>query len=133
MNTIIKRNMQEFIAYPLSAEEVAERLKDKLQQSGVNLYSIVNHQEDMKQKGITIFPAYTFIFGNPVIGSQLIRLYPQATVDIPLRLAVIETNEGSNVIMRRMETLFTQEQLKNQELVAWCNKVNEILRKSIKL
>jgi uncharacterized protein (DUF302 family) len=50
--------------------------------------------------------AWTLVFGNPAGGSKLLARAPAAAVDIPLRLAVIDSADGgSQIVLRDMRTL----------------------------
>lgn len=51
------------------------------------------------------YPAWTLIFGSPAAGAQLLAYDPAAAVDIPLRLAVIGRDGGSEIVLRDMRTL----------------------------
>ena len=45
------------------------------------------------------------IFGNPAAGAQLLAHDLAAAVDIPLRLAVIGRDDGSEIVLRDMRSL----------------------------
>jgi uncharacterized protein (DUF302 family) len=96
---------------PLDAPpaEVVAALRDALRERGIMEYAVVDHGHDMASAGQTAYPAWTLIFGNPAAGARLLAHDLAAAVDIPLRLAVIGRDGGSEVVLRDMRTLIDSE------------------------
>src|SRR3954447_11085540 len=85
---------------------VVAALRDALRSRGITEYAVVDHGHDMAAAGAGSFPAWTLIFGNPAAGAKLLAQDLPAAVDIPLRLAVIGTEEGrSEIVLRDMASL----------------------------
>jgi uncharacterized protein (DUF302 family) len=59
----------------------------------------------MAEAGQTAYPAWTLVFGNPAAGARVLAADLAAAVDIPLRLAVIGREGGSEIVLRDMRTL----------------------------
>jgi uncharacterized protein (DUF302 family) len=59
----------------------------------------------MAAAGAPAFPAWTLVFGNPAGGARLLAADLAAAVDIPLRLAVIGGDAGTEVVYRDMRSL----------------------------
>jgi uncharacterized protein (DUF302 family) len=66
---------------------------------------VVDHGQDMAAAGQPAYPAWTLIFDDPAAGARLLESDPAAAVDIPLRLAVIARDGGSEIIVRDIRTL----------------------------
>ena len=63
------------------------------------------------------------------MGSKLLEKLPVATIDIPLRIAVIksESGRGSTIIFRDMEHLFEEYISRVDKLRKWAQEINHIL------
>src|SRR4051794_15051807 len=86
-------------------EAVVAALRDVLRERGITEYAVVDHGHDMAAAGAQPYRAWTLIFGNPAAGAQLLARDLAAAVDIPLRLAVIGRDGGSEIVLRDMRTL----------------------------
>jgi|SRR5215213_3098321 len=84
---------------------VVAALRDVLRERGITEYAVVNHGHDMAAAGRPAYPAWTVIFGSPAAGAQLLAYDLAAAVDIPLRLAVIGRDGGSEIVLRDMRSL----------------------------
>jgi uncharacterized protein (DUF302 family) len=73
-------------------------------------YAVVDHGRDMATAGTPGFAAWTLIFGNPAAGAKLLARDLAATVDIPLRIAVIAGESGSSeIVLRDMRSLLSDD------------------------
>jgi uncharacterized protein (DUF302 family) len=96
----------ERVAIPVQADRVVETLRAVLAERGITEYAVVDHGRDMAAAGATAYPAWTLVFGSPAAGAKILALDLAAAVDIPLRLAVIGTGEGtSEIVLRDMASL----------------------------
>jgi uncharacterized protein (DUF302 family) len=93
--------------FPIDAppEAVVAELRDELRERGITEYAVVDHGHDMAAAGQPAYPAWTLIFGNPAAGAPLLAHDLAAAVDIPLRLAVVGHDGGSEVVLRNMRSL----------------------------
>ncbi|WP_338473032.1 DUF302 domain-containing protein [Niallia sp. XMNu-256] len=114
-------------------ENLAKRLYNCIEESGIKLYAVVDHQRDMEALQVYSYPAFTLIFGNPRMGSKLLEKLPMAAIDIPLRISIIksESGEGSNIIFRDMEHLFTDYIKEVADLRNWAQEVNQIVTRLV--
>jgi uncharacterized protein (DUF302 family) len=95
----------ERVAVESSPREAVAALRDELRARGITEYAVVDHGHDMAAAGARSFPAWTLIFGNPAAGARLLERDLAAAVDIPLRVAVIGTETGSELAFRDMRAL----------------------------
>ena len=65
-------------------EMVARKICGFLEERGIKLYAMVDHQKDMDALQVYSYPAFTILFGNPEVGSKLLEKIPIAAIDIPL-------------------------------------------------
>ena len=101
--------MYERVPVDAAPEAVVTALRDVLRERGITEYAVVDHGHDMAAAGQPGYPAWTVIFGNPAAGAQLLAHDLAAAVDIPLRLAVIGRDSGSEIVLRDMRTLIDAE------------------------
>ena len=62
------------------------------------------------------------MFGNPAAGAKLLAHDIAAAVDIPLRLAVVSAETGSEIVLRDMRSLLSD------ELAELADALTEVLR-----
>jgi uncharacterized protein (DUF302 family) len=97
---------RERIPVDASPAEVVSLLRETLKSRGITEYAVIDHGHDMAEAGAPGFTAWTLVFGNPAAGAKLLQRDLAATVDIPLRLAVIPgTESGSEIVLRDMRSL----------------------------
>jgi len=83
---------------------------------------VVDHGRDMAAAGTPGFAAWTLVFGNPAAGAKLLAHDIAAAVDIPLRLAVVSAETGSEIVLRDMRSLLSD------ELAELADALTEVLR-----
>ena len=92
-------------------ETVVSTLRALLATQGFTEYAVVDHGHDMASAGQTSRPAWTLIFGKPAAGAKLLARDLAAAVDIPLRLAVVENDDASEIVWRDMRSLLADVEL----------------------
>jgi uncharacterized protein (DUF302 family) len=97
--------MYERVRVEAAPAAVVDALRNVLRERGIREYAVVDHGQDMAAAGRPGFVAWTLIFGNPAAGAQVLAHDLAAAVDIPLRLAVIGRDGGSEIVLRDMRTL----------------------------
>src|SRR5262245_446621 len=101
--------MYERIAVDLSPEQAVVALRAELAKRGITEYACVDPGRDMAQAGAPGFTAWTLVFGNPAAGARVLAADLAAAVDIPLRIAVIAGENGTELVYRDMRTLLGEE------------------------
>jgi uncharacterized protein (DUF302 family) len=103
--------MSAYERVPVAAppEAVVAALRHALRERGITEYAVIDHGHDMTAAGAPGFAAWTLVFGNPAAGAKLLALDLAAAVDIPLRLAVIGTQDGSEIVLRNMRSLISDD------------------------
>ena len=81
-----------------SVETAANYFIKTLQEKGFTIFCDVDHQANAKKVDLTIPPSRTLIFGNPAAGTKLMQKDITISLDLPLRIAVVEHNEQTLVI-----------------------------------
>jgi uncharacterized protein (DUF302 family) len=79
-------------AYPV-AETVA-RLKQDIAAKGIRFFSQIDQQQLAAEAGVKLHPSTLLVFGNPPLGTQFLTANPNAGLDWPVRLLVVQDNAG---------------------------------------
>jgi uncharacterized protein (DUF302 family) len=79
-------------AYPIG--ETIERLKKDIAGKGIKLFSEIDQSRLASDAGIKLKPSVLLIFGNPPLGTQFITANANAGLDWPVRLLVLEDENG---------------------------------------
>lgn len=88
-----------------TAQDAVAELRAELARRGITDYAVVDHGHDMAAAGAPGFLAWTLVFGNPAAGAKLLARQLDAAVDIPLRLAVVQDDDGARIVLRDVRTL----------------------------
>jgi len=75
-----------------SVEKTAMTLKTILSKKGMTIFNTVKHSESAHKIGIDINPTQLIIFGNPKIGSHLMKCSPTVGIDLPQKALVWQDN-----------------------------------------
>ncbi len=79
-------------AYPF--DETLSRLRAAIQGMGINLVAEVDHAKAAADKGLELRPTHVLIFGNPLVGTNLMQADQRAGLDLPLKLLVWQDEKG---------------------------------------
>ncbi len=95
----------------LSVAESAERIKQSLQEKGFTLFCDIDHQANANSVDLELPAARALIFGNPLAGTKLMQKDIAASLDLPLRISVVE--DGGDTLVVHM---ITEDYCRNYQL-----------------
>ena len=75
--------------------ETIERLKKDIAAKGIKFFSQIDQATLAAEASIKLNPSTLLVFGNPPLGTQFMTSNPNAGLDWPVRLLVIEDNAGA--------------------------------------
>ena len=75
--------------------ETIERLKKDIAAKGIKFFSEIDQSKLAADTGIKLNPSTLLVFGNPPLGTQFMTANPNAGLDWPVRLLVIQDNDGA--------------------------------------
>ena len=75
--------------------ETIERLKKDIAGKGIMFFSEIDQSKLAAGAGIKLNPSTLLVFGNPPLGTQFMTSNPNAGLDWPVRLLVIQDNGGA--------------------------------------
>jgi uncharacterized protein (DUF302 family) len=74
--------------------ETIERLKKDIAAKGIMFFSEIDQSRLAADAGIKLNPSTLLVFGNPPLGTQFMTANPNAGLDWPVRLLVIQNGAG---------------------------------------
>ncbi len=86
---------------PYSHQVTLERLKSNILSKGAKIFSEIHHHKGAESINAPLAANTLILFGNPKIGTPLMQTTPSIGLDLPLRLAVFETNKGDVLVAYR--------------------------------
>ena len=84
----------------LSVKNATERIKKSLQDKGFTIFCDVDHQANANSVDLEMPSSRVLIFGNPVAGTKLMQKDITMSIDLPLRLAIID-NDGQTMLIHQ--------------------------------
>ncbi len=73
---------------PGDVASVVDRLTAGLRDRGVEVFATIDHAAGARAAGLDLADEVLLVFGNPAVGTALMRADPRSGVDLPLRMLV---------------------------------------------
>ena len=77
-----------------AVNETADRLEAALKQKGMTIFARINHSEGAKKAGIDLPATELIIFGNPKVGSPLMKCHRTVGIDLPQKALIWKDENG---------------------------------------
>ena len=71
------------------------QLKTVLSEKGMHVFDIIDHAAGARSAGLELRPTVLVIFGNPKVGTQLMRCDQSIAIELPLKILIWQ-DEGGN-------------------------------------
>lgn len=101
-----------------SVQATADKLEKVLLSKGMKIFQRVKHSEAAKSVGITLKPLELIIFGNPKVGSPLMKCAKSVAIDLPQK-ALIWQDKHKGVWISYNDPAY----LKQRHNIQGCDKV----------
>lgn len=75
-------------------DETLSKLRQAIQDMGINLVAEVDHAKAAADKGLELRPTHVLVFGNPLVGTNLMQADQRTGLDLPLKLLVWQDEYG---------------------------------------
>ncbi len=79
-------------------KETGDRLENVLKERGMTIFNRVTHSEAAKKAGIELRETELIIFGNPKVGSPLMKCQQSVAIDLPQKALIWADGEGNTLI-----------------------------------
>ena len=73
----------------------ADRLEEILKTKGMTVFTRINHAEGAQKTGQTLRPTELVIFGNPKVGTPLMKCSQTMAIDLPQKALIWEDESGT--------------------------------------
>ena len=77
-----------------SVELTVERAKRIAEHNELRVFGVIDHAQNATDAGMELLPTQLIVFGNPVVGTELMQANPLIGLDLPLKLLVWEDLNG---------------------------------------
>ena len=82
------------ILSPFSVEQTTSNLEYLLEKKGMTVFNKVEHSAAAKKIGTELRDTKLIIFGNPKIGSKLMKCKQSVAIDLPQKFLIWQDDEG---------------------------------------
>ena len=101
----------------VSVDEAAELVKKSLQEKGFTLFADIDHQANAASVDLKMPASRALIFGNPAAGTKLMQKDIFMSLDLPLRLAIVEKDGQALMIHQTTEDYIGSYQVENHQVL----------------
>ena len=105
------------IPLKLSVPESADRIKKSLEEKGFTLFCDIDHQANADGVDLEMPASRALIFGNPVAGTKLMQKDIAMSLDLPLRLAIVDKDRQTTLIHQTTEDYCRNYQVENHPIL----------------
>jgi len=77
-----------------NVKETTDRLESILNEKGMTIFNRIKHSESAGKVGIELRETELIIFGNPKVGSPLMKCQQSVAIDLPQKALVWEDHES---------------------------------------
>ncbi|OED39648.1 hypothetical protein AB833_14730 [Chromatiales bacterium (ex Bugula neritina AB1)] len=82
------------IASAHSVKDTADKLEKVLESKGMNVFGRVNHAKGAEKAGMQLQPTELVIFGNPKVGTPLMKCARTVAIDLPQKALIWQDDAG---------------------------------------
>ena len=111
----------------LSVTDAAEHLKKSIQEKGFTLFCDIDHQANANTVGLDMPASRVLIFGNPVAGTKLMQKDISMSLDLPLRLAIVDMDGKTCFIHQTSEDYLKNYQVEDHPVLKKIESLLEVL------
>ena len=100
-----------------SVAEASEMIKKSLEEKGFTLFCDIDHQANARSVDLEMPASRAIIFGNPIAGTKLMQKDITASLDLPLRLAIVESDSQTLLIHQTSDDYISNYQLEGHPVL----------------
>ena len=109
-----------------NVEETADRMESILKKKGMTIFNRIKHSEGAGKVGIKLRDTELILFGNPKVGSPLMKCQQSVAIDLPQK-ALIWEDDKDNVWISYNDPRY----LENRHSIADCEEVISKIEKAL--
>ena len=77
-----------------SVKETADRMENVLNKKGMTIFKRIKHSEGAAKVGISLRDTELILFGNPKVGSPLMKCQQSVAIDLPQKALIWQDKKG---------------------------------------
>lgn len=77
-----------------TVKQTAERMENLLKEKGMTIFNRIKHSQGADKVGITLRDTQLIIFGNPKVGSLLMKCQQSIAIDLPQKALIWQDEEA---------------------------------------
>lgn len=101
----------------LSVTDAAEYLRKSLQQKGFTIFCDIDHQANAQAVDLDMPESRVLIFGNPMAGTKLMQQDIMISLDLPLRIAIVDKDGETLIINQTVDDYCRDYQVENHPVL----------------
>ena len=110
-----------------SFDETYEALKQAIESKELKVIAEIDHAENAESADMKLLPTKVILFGNPKMGTPLMKAKQSMSLDLPQRMAVYEDAEGKvHIVYHNPKMMAKEHQLTGQDQII--GKVSKALK-----
>ena len=109
-----------------NVKETADRLERILKEKGMTIFNRIKHSEGAANVGVEIRETELIIFGNPKVGSPLMKCQQTVAIDLPQKALIWKDGEGDVFISYNNPTY-----IQMRHNISGCGKVLAKIEKAL--
>ena len=82
------------LASPYDVATTLDRFENILKSKGITIFARIDHAAGAKKIGESMAPTQVMLFGNPKLGTPLMKINREAAFDLPLRALAWQDDNG---------------------------------------
>lgn len=75
-------------------QDTAKRLEQAIEVRNIRLIAKVNHAGAARESGLSLRPTTVYIFGNPQLGTPLMKENQESAIDLPMKILIWQNALG---------------------------------------
>lgn len=79
-------------------KETVDKVRKGIQSKGFKLFAEIDHGKAAAENNVELRPTCLFIFGNPKVGTLLMRDKQSCGIDLPVKILVWEDKNGNAML-----------------------------------
>ncbi len=91
-----------------SVQETIDKLEAILSEKEIAIFSKVNHFRNAKDIGLEMNESQVILFGNPKIGTLMMQKNIFVSLDLPLKIAVVQDDSGNVWVIYNSTKILTE-------------------------
>jgi hypothetical protein len=100
-------------------DTTVQKLKDVLKAKDLPIFAEFDHQKNAREVGLSMQQTKVIVFGNPKVGTQLMLQEPLISLDLPLKISIIENKDKTvSIVFTNTDVLIKKYHLKDTTIVA---------------